>query len=266
MNLDTDLKLAVIQLDTIPCEVNHNVHKAMVWTRRAFLDGANYVFLHEGLTSDYTPEPMRYGRPVEGPEVYGFCHLAKQFNGYVALGLNEVYQSRPYISMVWIGPDGVIGVYRKSYLWPNESQYGPGDYSDWLATYHPVEAGYRQERGSISAGDGTTVMQIGNLRIGCIICADGSREEAWGTFKDDRPDLVFWQNNRGNLAKDEQVPRWAKEIGAPMVAINRVGFSYHHFQAGGSIVVADDGTTVAKANEEGEEETIFANYADLKKI
>ena len=32
------------------------------------------------------------------------------------------------------------------------------------------------------------------------------------------------------------------------------------------VVVADDGTTVAKANEEGEEETIFANYADLKKI
>ena len=108
-------------------------------------------------------------------------------------------------------------------------------------------------------------MQIGDLRIGCIICADGSREEAWDTFKEDRPDLIFWQNNRGNLAKDEQVPRRAKEIGAPIVASNRVGFSYHHFQAGGSIVVADDGTTVAKANEDGEEETIFANYADLVK-
>ena len=265
MSQDKDFKFAVIQLDTIAGEVNHNVHKAMVWTRRAFLDGADYVFLHEGLTADYTSEPLRYGRSIDSIEVYGFCHLAKQHNCYVALGLNEVYQGRPYISMVWIGPDGIIGVYRKSYLWPNENQYGPGDFSDWVATYHPIEAGYRQERGIISPGDGTAVMQVGALRIGCIICADGSREEAWDTFKADRPDLIFWQNNRGNLAKDQEVPRRAKEIGAPLVASNRVGFSYHHFQAGGSIVVADDGTTVAKANEDGEEEMICVNYADLNK-
>ena len=47
MNQDEDFKLAVIQLDTIACEVNHNVHKAMNWTRRAFLDGANYVFTRD---------------------------------------------------------------------------------------------------------------------------------------------------------------------------------------------------------------------------
>ena len=265
MSSDKNYRLAVIQLDTIACEVNQNVHKAMVWTRRAFMEGADYVFLHEGLTADYTPEPLRYGRSVNGTEVYGFCHLAKQFGGYVALGLNEVHESRPYISTVWVGPEGVIGVYRKSYLWPNVKNYGPGDYSDWIADYDPVEAGYRQERGIISAGDGTVVMQIGGLRIGCIICADGSREEAWEPFKKDRPDLIFWQNNRGNLSKDEQVPRRAKEIGAPMVANNRVGFSYHHFQAGGSIVVADDGTTVAVANGDGEEEMIWVNYSDLRK-
>ncbi|HIG17878.1 MAG TPA: hypothetical protein EYQ31_11705 [Candidatus Handelsmanbacteria bacterium] len=88
---------------------------------------------------DYIPEPLQTGRSVDGSEVHGFCHLAKQHNGYVALGLNEVFQGRP--------------------------------------------------------------------------------------------DLIFWQNNRGNLAKDEQVPIRARQIGSPMVASNRVGFSYHHFQA-----------------------------------
>ena len=86
---------------------------------------------------------------------------------------------------------------------------------------------------------------------GDLVCFDiKSKKETW----------------RGNLAKDEQVSRRARELGAPMVANNRVGFSYHHFQAGGSIVVADDGTTVAKANEDGVEETVFVSYADLKKI
>jgi hypothetical protein len=30
------MKFAAIQLDTIAMEVNHNVHKALHWTRRAF--------------------------------------------------------------------------------------------------------------------------------------------------------------------------------------------------------------------------------------
>lgn len=89
-------------MDSIAGAVDYNVHKAMNWTRRAFIDGADYVFLQEGLTADYTPEPLQTGRSVDGSEVHGFCHLAKQHNGYVALGLNEVFQGRPYISMVWL--------------------------------------------------------------------------------------------------------------------------------------------------------------------
>ena len=92
---------------------------------------------------------------------------------------------------------------------------------------------------------------------------DGDLEQKVEEQFADRPDLIFWQNNRGNLAVDEQVPRRAREIGAPMVANNRVGFSYHHFQAGGSIVVDRRGETVVQANEDGEEELIWANYADL---
>ena len=49
---EKDFKFAVVQLDTIAGAVAHNVHKAMNWTRRAFLGGAHYVFLHEGRTAD----------------------------------------------------------------------------------------------------------------------------------------------------------------------------------------------------------------------
>ena len=68
-----NVKLAVLQLDTIACEVNLNVHKLMIWTRKAFENQANYVFLHEGATADYTPNPLRYGRPLgkrRGPRLH----------------------------------------------------------------------------------------------------------------------------------------------------------------------------------------------------
>ena len=63
------LKFAAVQLDTIAMEVNRNVHKALHWARRAFEAGATHVFFHEGLTADYTPDPMRYGRPLHSHEV-----------------------------------------------------------------------------------------------------------------------------------------------------------------------------------------------------
>ena len=256
--------LAAIQLDTVACEVRHNVHKAMHWGKRAFEQGAKFVFFHEGLTADYSPEPMRYGRSLDSPEVYGFSALAKRYKGFIALGLNEVWEGRPYISMVFLGAKGVLGVYRKSFLWPNPSQHGEDDFDNFLKDYVPHQQGFRLERGVLAHGNGTEVIEVAGLRIGCLICADGSRPEAWETFEKDRPDLIFWQNNRGNVVSDGKPQEYAKKLKTPMVATNRCGFSYHHFQAGGTCVIASDGRVVAKANEDGEEEMIFADFSALR--
>lgn len=257
------MKLAAVQLDTIPCEVNFNVHKAMQWGKRAFDEGADYCFFHEGLTADYSPDPMRDGRSLESAEVYGFMSLAEKYNGYIGLGLNEIWKGQAYISMVLIGPEGIIDVYRKSYLWPNKSQHGKDDFDEWLQSYVPYKEGYRQERGILGYGEGTKVIQVGKLRIGCIICADGSQLQAWETFRRDKPDLIFWQNNRRNVVERGNAQQHAKEFNVPMVATNRCGFSYHHFEEGGSCILADDGSVVVKANEKGEEEIIYATFEEL---
>jgi len=263
-----NMKLAAVQLDTIAGEVNHNVHKALNWCRRAFDEGAGYVFTHEGLTADYTPEPLRHARALESSEVHGFALLAREYSGYLALGLNELWRGRPAISMVWFGPDGIIDVYRKSYLWPNRSQCernGYASFEAWLDDYVPHERGFRLERGVLAPGEGTKVIQVGSLRIGCIICADGSQEAAWDTFRHDKPDLVFWQNNRGNAFSSGQEQKYARELGVAMVATNRCGYSQGHFQQGGTCILADDGSPVALASQEGREEIIFANFAELRR-
>ena len=259
------MKLAAIQLDTIPCEVNYNVHKAMIWGKRAFDQGAEFVFFHEGLTADYSPSPMRDGRSLESVEVYGFSHLAKQYNGYVALGLNEIWQGRPYISMVLLDGNGVIAVYRKSYLWPNKPYpTKDNDFNNYLQTYVPHEQGYRLERGVLGHGSGTAIHQVGDLKIGCLICADGTLSEAWNTFEDNQADFIFWQNNRGNVVKRGDAQQHARELSTPMVVTNRCGFSYHHFQEGGTCMISKSGEVVARANEDGEEEIIFVSLEELQ--
>jgi len=259
-----DMRLAAVQLDTIPCEVTLNVHKAMHWVRRAFEQDADFVFLHEGLTADYSPDPLRDARSLDSAEVHGFSCLARRYEGHVALGLNELWQGRACISMVFLGPGGVEGVYRKSYLWPNRNQHGMDSFEEWLETYVPHRAGFRKERGVLAHGDGTKVLVVAGLRIGCVICADGSQEQAWETFRSDRPDLIFWQNNRGNVVARGDAQQRAEALRAPLVATNRCGFSWCHFQEGGTCMIADDGTVIVKANENGEEEMIFANLSDLR--
>jgi predicted amidohydrolase len=246
------MKLAAIQLDTVAMEVNSNVHKALHWTRRAFEQGAKYVFLHEGLTADYAPDPMKYGRSLDSVEVFSFSVLAKHYGGYVALGLNEVYKGAPYISCVYLDGNGVIDVYRKSYLWSLP------DRDNYIAYIH----GYRQELGMIGHGDGTRNIRVGDLLIGSIICADGNTPVAWETFRKDPPDIVFYQNNRGNVDEPRN-PDFAREINRPMVCTNRVGYSYYHFQHGGTRFIRRDGTIAVAANGDGNEQAIYAHWEDL---
>jgi predicted amidohydrolase len=198
-------RFALVQLDTVAGEVAANVHKALHWTRRAFLQGVGWVFLHEGLTADYTAEPLQHARPLASSEVYGFAALCQKHGGYVALGLNELHDGQPYISTVFLGPDPaqpVLGVYRKSYLWPNPlSADNSGGFLDFLQSYVPHKQGYRLERGVLGAGDGTDVLDVAGRKLGCIICADASRDEAWATFENQAAELIFWQNNRNDVCQ-----------------------------------------------------------------
>lgn len=246
------MKLAAIQLDTVAMEVNVNVHKAMHWTRRAFEEGAKYVFLHEGLTADYAPDPIEYGRPLDSVEVFGFSELCKRYDGFVALGLNEILKGVPYISCVYLDGKGVVDVYRKSYLWSLPERDNRTPYKD----------GFRQELGILGHGDGTRNVKVGDLVIGSIICADGNTPAAWDTFRKEPPDLVFYQNNRGNV--DEQRNRdFAREISRPMVCTNRVGFSYYHFQYGGTRFVRRDGSLAVAANTDGREQMVTCEWEEL---
>jgi len=244
--------LAAIQLDTVAMEVNANVHKALHWTQTAFENGAKYVFLHEGLTADYAPDPVRYGRALESVEVFGFAMLAKRYGGFVALGLNEVYKGAPYISCVYLDGNGVIDVYRKSYLWSLP------DRDDYIGYIH----GYRQELGILGHGDGPRNIRVGDLLIGSLICADGNNPKAWEPFRKEPPDIVFYQNNRGNV-DEARNPDFCREINRPMVCTNRVGFSYYHFQLGGTRFIRRDGTIAVAANTEGKEQAIYARWQDL---
>jgi len=240
---------AVLQLDTIPGEVNGNIHKAMTWARLAFEQGARFVLFHEGVTGDYARDPLPASRTLDSAEVYGFIALARRYEGFVGLGLNELFEGKSCLSTVFLGPDGVEAVYRKTYLWPHVKIDGYTDRYD----------GYRHERMKLAPGTGTAVFRVGKWRVGALICADGIREEAWARLAADRPDFVCYQNNRTSLRYgDVDYAARARECNAPLLVANRVGFSHCHWTPGDSMIIGSDGTVLAQANDQGREEIITA--------
>ena len=246
------MKLAAIQLDSIPTDVRGNVARGMTWCKRALDNGAKMVFLHEGLTADYAAEPLRVARPLKSVEVYSFIELASRYDAVIALGLNELWNGQAYISCAYLADGEVVDVYRKSFLWSLPNPHDRIPYID----------GFRQELGVIGHGDGTRIVQVRGLTIGTIICADGNTDAAWQTFRVSRPDLVFFQNNR-SCVDEQRNQAFAQEIQRPMIVTNRVGFSYYHFQLGGSRIIRRDGSIAVAANCDGIPQIIYADFADL---
>jgi N-carbamoylputrescine amidase len=66
--------------------------------------------------------------PVPGPSTESWTALARASSGYVVGGLCERDGERLYNAAVAVGPDGVIGHYRKAHLFAEEKvAFAPGD-------------------------------------------------------------------------------------------------------------------------------------------
>ena len=97
--------------------------------------------------------------------------LCKRYKGFVALGLNEVLENKPYISMVWLGPEGVMGVYRKTYLWPNEHQKNDAEFAAYRTAMSAIVRGIDQSTRCWLPARARESCRSAICTIGCLICA-----------------------------------------------------------------------------------------------
>ena len=123
--------LGIAQISAEPYEVEHN--KALC--RQAILDcfsaGANLIVLPELIVQGYVTHRnglLPIAETIPGPTVEQWTELAAASNGYVVGGLVERDGDRLYNAAIAIGPQGLIGHYRKMHLFAGEKQtFAPGD-------------------------------------------------------------------------------------------------------------------------------------------
>ena len=237
--------VAIVQFDAVPEAVDKNCNRMEELVRQAVGKDAEWIVFHEQATCDCTANLDRFAEPVpDGPSTSRMIKLAKELKCHISFGLAEKDDDRFYITQVFVGPNGFIYRYRKTWLYRDAT-----------------DAGFRDEHARFDPGTGPELFEFDGVKATCYICADGTSKRCIELASLLRPQVVFYPVNMC-----DSDPRWfrdfagghAKKIGAPILMANRVGASWVHQDGkGGSIIVSADGETVAAANVDGKEEVVL---------
>ncbi len=221
-------KVAAIQFDPVLGEKDKNISHLLRLTEEAAQHGARLIVHPELATTGYCwlsrEEVAPYVEPVPGPTTDRFAQLTAQYDCYIATSFPEVDPATKvyYNCMVLIGPEGLIGVYRKIHSYISEPRW---------------------------ARDGDLGFPVWDTplgRLAGIICMDADFFEAARIPALHGADVLLFPTNW----LEEKCPssRWlarAFENGVYFIAANRCGLERTVQFSGGSCVLDPDGTIQA---------------------
>ncbi len=236
-----DVPVALVQFDAVPEQVEKNRGAMERLVEEAVGLGSRWIVFHEGTLADYTPKLPKLAEAVPGgPSTRRMAALAAELGCFISFGLSEVEGDRYYITQAFVGPEGFVYRYRKTWLWRSEK-----------------DEGYRNEWARYDPGTGPELFLIDGVRATCFICADAEAPRCIRRAAALKPQVVFYPNNRGSLPGFRVFGARARKIGAPMLVTNRVGRSWKYECKGGCMIYSSRGRVLAKANRGGREEILF---------
>ncbi len=221
-------KVAAIQYEPFQGEKEKNVHALLRLVDEAARQGARLIVLPEMATTGYCWESRTeiapYVEPVPGPTTGRFHQLAARYDCYIAIGLPEVDPdtSAYYNTLALIGPQGIIGSYRKIHAYISEPRWARDGDLGWPVWETPLG------------------------RLTACICMDAMYFESTRIPALRGADVVLFPTNW----VDEKSPSswWmarAFENGVYLVAANRYGQERGVQFSGGSCILNPDGSIQA---------------------
>lgn len=243
-------RIALVQFDSVPEQNARNVEAIARLATTAAGRGAKFIMFHEVTVTDYVGDVEKFSEEVPGgPACQSIGALAKSLGVYISFGLSEkTDDKRYYITQVFMGPQGFVYKYRKTWINRGPS-VGDGVVGD---------NGYRNEHARYDCGTGPEIFSIGGLRATCFICADAGAQRCIDRARLLGPDIVFFPNNRASyLGRRGSFLKIAAEIGAPMLVANRVGKSWMHDCRGGCAFISGSGEVLANTLPGAQEEILI---------
>ena len=201
------MRIAAVQMDVTLADIAGNLLRMITKTRETRAAGAELTIFPEcaltGYCFDSIDEARPYAESIPGPSVDKMVALCAELGGFVVFGLLEKEGARVFNALALVGPQGLIGSYRKIHL----PRLGVDMYTDF--------------------GDRPfAVYEINGLRIGMNICYDGGFPESGRCLALLGADLIVLPTNwppGAEAAADYAINTRAMENTVYYAAADRVG-------------------------------------------
>ena len=218
-------RVAAIQFEPALFAKEANLEALLRLTEEAAAGGARLIVTPEMATTAYCwanrEEIAGDVEPVPGPTTERFGEIAARHDCWIVVGLAEVAPETGvfYNSAVLIGPEGPIGLYRKTHAYVSEPKWAKD-------------------------GDlGLPVFETPIGRIAMTICMDACYPETARIPALAGADVICFPTNW--LSEKSPSPSWmarAAENGVYLIAANRYGVERGVQFSGGSAVIDPDGS------------------------
>ncbi|MBN2174236.1 MAG: hypothetical protein JW731_08900 [Bacteroidales bacterium] len=206
--------------------------------------GANLVVIPELANSGYNYESKEQAFSLaesadNGEFVRFLSNKARQLNLFIVAGFNELDRSKLYNSAMLVGPNGIIGKYRKLHLFMNEFDFF--------------------ERGNL----GLPVFDLGFCKVGILICFDWVFPEVWRILTIKGADIICHPSNLVLPYAQQAVPVYGLINKTFNITANRYGTEREVTFSGRSIISDTEGKTIHTAVKDADE--VFITNLDLDK-
>lgn len=241
-----DLKVAAVCMGSVPGEITENLAKIEAFALEASENGAGLVCFPEFSVTGYAMDcpDLICSREDSERITDHLCRISADLDLIILAGFIEYAADfRPHITQIITGPEGVIGLHRKTHLGPTERRF------------------YKE-------GHVISPFTHGGLCFGVELCYEAHFPEISTTLALKGADILFVPHASPRGSPDEKLKSWKRHLparafdnGLFVVACNQVGKNANglHFP-GVALVLGPDG--VLRESYAGEEERVV--FAELK--
>jgi predicted amidohydrolase len=239
------MRAAVVQMNVQVIQSQVNLTRMIGFLEQASTQGASLVVFPECSLQGYTlsaAEASAHAEAIPGPGTAALAAACRRLDLHAVVGMIETdADGINYNSAALLGPDGVIGVYRKTHL-----------------PYLGVDR-------FLACGDDLhTVFPTAVGKLGILICYDLRLPEPARLLALAGAQLIVvstaWPE-KARLYSDHIARTRAAENGVFLAAANRTGEERGVRYLGHSLIIGPDGEVLAEAG--GEEETLLVADLDL---
>jgi 5-aminopentanamidase len=220
--------IAGIQTDVVFRDIEANLVTMESYVRSEVAKGTHLTVFPECFTTGYCFDSLEdaflMADTVPGPTTDRITKLCKELDTYVVCGMLEKVDTQLFNTAVLVGPEGLIGSYRKIHLpYLGVDRFTtPGD--------RPFE-----------------VFEACGVRIGMLICYDGGFPEAARVLALRGADVILLPTNwppGGDYMAQFSINSRAMENGVYFVAVNRIGLENGFRFIGKSRICSPVGATM----------------------